>query len=263
EHLQGGLAGKEKYYTNGVKARDLKDAAKPSPAQDAYRTKSEKNSTRQPARFLIQLDAACSLFLQRTRQGSDLRESPRNLRCLLNGSECRSKTAGEDERCDQRRMSIRRLEEIGNARSFQGSAFFLLLPGGRFRQERANYDQRQRGHNARDEHVTPGIVRSPDRWQGFDMCDDQFVCACDHQPANRREGLGVSEDALAPLRGLQKLREPGHGGDKLDADPDKSGGAQDQKHQWRRAESSRKGRKGIQENAPDQNTAAQIGRAHV
>src|SRR5437763_15533689 len=120
-----------------------------------------------------------------------------------------------------------KLKYVGNPLYLQGPTYILLLPGWRFRQERANYDQRQRWHNARDEHVTPGSVSSPDRWQGFDMCDDQFVCACDHQPANRREGLGVSEDALAPLRVLKKLREPGPGGDILDADPDKSGGAQD------------------------------------
>src|SRR2546428_3292879 len=88
------------------------------------------------------------------------------------------------------------------------------------------------------------------------MREDDLGGACAQQTANRGKGLRISENALALLRVLEKLREPGHGSDKFNADADESGAAQNEKHRWRRAEPGRKGRKGVQKNAPNQNTAA-------
>ena len=59
----------------------------------------------------------------------------------------------------------------------------------------------------------------------------------------------------------EELRQPGHGGDKLDAHPDEHEAAADQQHRQARGKPGRQGGEGIEENAEseDEAPAEQVG----
>jgi hypothetical protein len=70
-----------------------------------------------------------------------------------------------------------------------------------------------------------------------------------HDPAERGEGLGDSEDALAPRRIGEQLGEPGHGRDELHADSHEGQAAQKEENRQGRGESGSPRRKRIEEDA--------------
>ena len=116
-------------------------------------------------------------------------------------------------------------EELGEARTLERARRFLLAPGRRLRQERADHDQRDRGHDARHQRVAPGVVRAADQRQRVGVGHDQVVGAGHHQAAHRSERLRVADHRLALLRIGEELGEPRDRRDKLHAHADEHAAA--------------------------------------
>src|SRR6188508_1706395 len=86
--------------------------------------------------------------------------------------------------------------------------------------------------------------------------DDQVVPARRHHTSQRSKCLRVTEDALALCGIAEELGQPGDGGDKFNADADEAATAPEQEPFDRRRVASRQGGKGVDEDAPHEDTTA-------
>jgi hypothetical protein len=99
-------------------------------------------------------------------------------------------------------------------------------------------------------------VTALDRGQIVSVGDDEIVGTGHHHAAERSEGLGVPDDALALHGIVEQLREPCDGGDELDAHADERAAAPEEEPVDRRCESGCERSERVDQDAPDQHAAA-------
>ena len=151
------------------------------------------------------------------RPGLHLGQAGHDLRHLLNRAEGDAERAGEPDRRDDRRPPQLGRKERGDARPLERARFALLRPDGRFGQERANEDQRNRRDQSRHQRVPPRRVlmnridRAQERQEARasqigrkarrrlhrDSVGDR-----DQQPADRRKRLRVAQHRSRAACGL-------------------------------------------------------------
>ena len=147
------------------------------------------------------------------------------------------------------------LEDRAQARALERARLLLLLPRGRLGQERPDQDQRQRGDDAGDERVAPGLVPATDLRQRVRVVDRQVVGARDQQPSDRREGLRPAQHRLAPLGVREQLGDPRHRGHELHRDAHEGGAAEEEQHLRRGGEAGGERRERVEQDAPHQHAA--------
>ena len=145
----------------------------------------------------------------------------------------------------------------------------LALPGRRLRQERADDDERDGRDDAGHHRIAPRGVRlgdrsAEDRAQRRQRGSERYADAVDgrdEQSAERRKGLRVAKRRLAALGIGEQLRDPGDGGDELDADADEHEATKEEQHLDRRREPGQERGERIEKDAERQDAPApeQIG----
>jgi hypothetical protein len=134
--------------------------------------------------------------------------------------------------------------------------FFFSAQMRAFGQEGPDDDERQRRDHAGNERVAPGGVVAVDGRQGTGELNGEEVGPGDQKSAERGERLGVAKHGFPALGIGEEFGKPGDRGNKLNADADERGGAQEQQHRQRGREPGGEGREGVQQDRPDEDAAA-------